>query len=260
MRAGLRGLQATCLLAGLWISSASSADRLGIALLHGKEGSPASLQPLADSLAAAGFLVDRPEMCWSGRRIYDRPYLDCLAEVDAATARLTSGGATAIVVIGMSLGGQAALAYGARRDGLKGIVAMAPAPPVQFVSQLPNIARSLAEARALIAAGKGDIPTTLSDRNDNKPSFDVRTTPKIYVSFLAPDSPAYMPANAARLKAPLLLVTGTHDFTQRDIASVFARLPSNPLNRLVRVDADHRGTPAAGREAILSWLKALAER
>ena len=39
-------------------------------------------------------------MCWSNRRIYDLPYIDCLREIDAATARLKSRGATEFFVAG----------------------------------------------------------------------------------------------------------------------------------------------------------------
>jgi hypothetical protein len=51
------------------------------------------------------------------------PFLDCLAELDPPIARLAGRGARAIVVAGMSQGGAAALAFGARRWGLAGIAA-----------------------------------------------------------------------------------------------------------------------------------------
>ena len=95
--------------------------------MHGKQSTPERMQKLADALSGAGYLVERPEMCWSERRIYDRPYLDCLADADAAVARLRSGGVSAVVVAGQSLGGNAALAYGARRDGLLGVITPAAA-------------------------------------------------------------------------------------------------------------------------------------
>ena len=56
----------------------------------------------------------------------DRPFLDCLAELEPPTARLTSRAARAIVVAGLSQGGLAALVFGARRLGLAGVIALAP--------------------------------------------------------------------------------------------------------------------------------------
>src|SRR5579862_4100985 len=100
--------------------------KTGIVLMHGKQGGPnqEELGGLHAALENAGYLVDMPEMCWSGSRIYDESYLDCFADIDAAIARLKAQGATQIVVAGHSLGGNAALGYGARHGGLKGIIAI----------------------------------------------------------------------------------------------------------------------------------------
>ena len=62
-------------------------ERLAVVLMHGKQSAPDEHQPLAEAIAGAGFLVERPEMCWSGRRIYDRSYLECLRDIDAAIDR-----------------------------------------------------------------------------------------------------------------------------------------------------------------------------
>jgi hypothetical protein len=91
-------------------------------------------------------------------------------------------------------------------------------------------------------------------------ALKVRTTAAIYVSFFGPESPAVMSANASRLKAPLLLVSGTNDPTQRGARMIFAQVPANPLNRLVEVDATHMGTPAASRPVLFQWLKELTGR
>jgi len=97
------------------------AQTIGIVLMHGKTGSPTSvINQLAIALQGAGYLVEAPEMCWSRRRIYDRPFLDCLTEIDSAIGRLKSRGAGRMVVAGMSQGGDAALVYGARHANLAG--------------------------------------------------------------------------------------------------------------------------------------------
>jgi esterase/lipase len=240
-------------------SVAAADDKLGIVLMHGKEGLPTHLHGLTTALNAAGYLVERPEMCWSRRRIYDQTYLDCLKDTDKAVEQLRAQGATAIVVAGMSQGGNAALAYGARRDGLKGIIALAPAPPVEFVSRRPDIAKSASDAQAMVSAGRGDRQATFTDVNMGRP-FEVATTANIYLSFFGPEAPGVMPDNAARLRAPVLIVSGTGDPTQRSIPYVFARAPTHRLNWHVTVAADHRGTPGAGREVVLSWLRMLAPR
>jgi esterase/lipase len=140
--------------------SRPASESVGIVLMHGKNGIPGSMQGLVDALEAAGYQIDRPEMCWSHWRIYDLSYLECLRDVDTAVQR-KSRGASRIIVGGQSLGANAALAFGATRDGLLGVIAMAPAHNPAHIIKSPEIARSLTEAHDLIAAGKGDVPARL---------------------------------------------------------------------------------------------------
>ena len=132
-------LLATCLA----FAAPARAETIGVVMMHGKTGTPAQFDGLAAAVEAAGFPVERPQMCWTRSRIYDRTYLDCLADADAAAARLKARGATGIVILGMSLGGNAALGYGARRPGLKGVIALAPASnPDQLRGASADRARS----------------------------------------------------------------------------------------------------------------------
>ena len=118
-----------CLVVGCFILAAPArAETLGIVMMHGKHGTPAQLQQLAATVADAGFLVERPEMCWSAARIY----------------------------------------------------------------------------------------------------------------------------------APLLMVSGNNDPTQLNAGNIFAHAPFDPRNKHLTVEADHLGTLAASAGAVLSWLKALA--
>ena len=249
--------------AALLAGGSARAETLGIVLIHGKQGTPGLFERMASGLENAGYLAERPEMCWSRERIYDLPYLDCLKDIDAATAKLRARGATGIVIAGQSLGGNGALGYGAHHADLKGIVAFAPAHAPQFLSQRPQIAQSLEKARALIAKGDGDVKATFNDVNtgrDGLVEYTVNVTPKVYLSFFAPDSPAVMPANAAKLTAPLLMISGRLDDTQRGAYGIFQAAPVNPLNRFVSVESHHMGTPSAGREAMMAWLKELSAR
>jgi pimeloyl-ACP methyl ester carboxylesterase len=238
------------------------AQTVGIVLIHGKQGMPGQFERMAGGLEGAGYLTERPEMCWSRRRIYDKPYLECIGELDVVVARLRLRGAREIVIAGMSLGGNGVLGYGARHDGLKGIVAFAPAHAPEFISRRPEISASLDRARTAIADGKGDVPATFSDVNTgpgtSNVEFTVTVTPRTYVSFFAPDSPAVMPTNAAKLKAPLLVISGTQDQTQRGARAIFEAAPSHALNRFVSIEATHMETPAKGREAMMTWLRELA--
>jgi esterase/lipase len=247
-----------CLTVGCLVLAASAhGETIGVVMMHGKHGTPAQLQQLAVTVADAGLLVERPEMCWSAARIYDRTYVECFADIDMAAARLKKQGATTIVVLGMSLGGNAALGFGARRQGLKAIIALAPAHAPELLRRRPEIAQSIARAQAAAEAGRGDEKATFDDVDLGR-IFSVSTTPAIYLSFFGPDSLAVMPENAAHLTAPLLMVSGNNDPTQSMAGNIFAHAAFDPRNKHVTVEADHLGTPAASAAVVLSWLKMLA--
>jgi pimeloyl-ACP methyl ester carboxylesterase len=226
---------------------------------HGKQSALHQHRPLADAIASAGYLVDQPEMCWSHRRIYDRSYPDCLGDIDDAVARLKARGASAFVIAGHSLGANGALAYGAANRGVKGIIALAPGHRPELLGTRPQIAQSLAAARRLVAEGRGNATATFTDFN-GEVAIAVTATANIYLSFFAPDSPAVMPANAARLTAPLLYVVGTDDPLQRGRQEIFAMAPPHPRNRYVTVRAGHFATSAAARDSVVTWLNELAGR
>lgn len=240
------------------ISAPVSAQTIGVVLMHGNTDSPSgSIALLATAMEGSGYLVEQPEMCWSYGRRRDRPFLDCLAELEAPVARLTGRGARAIVVAGMSQGGIAALAFGARRPGLAGIIALAPAgAPERLVTVFPQIAQSVAQARAMVATGRSDERSTFNDLNI-RGSFSINTTATIYLSFFDPTGPANMLDNTSRLREPLLWIAGTADRSQPGPGYAFSHAPANPLNRYVTVSADHLGTPTAAREAVLAWLREL---
>jgi pimeloyl-ACP methyl ester carboxylesterase len=238
---------------------ATAADGIGIVLLHGKQGMPSSpnLSALTDSLTKAGLLVERPEMCWSRQRIYDRTYPDCLKDIDAAVERLKGRGASVIVVAGQSLGANAAIGYGASRKNVAAIIGMAPAQDPQRLGRRKSIVAGLAQARALVAAGKGNAAVTFSDVNTGR-DFSVKTTPAIYLSFFAPDGPAALRVNTARLQLPLLWIAGTSDATQDNARQIFGTA-KNAKNRYQTVATDHFRTPDASAAVILPWLKQIAQ-
>ena len=236
---------------------AEAQERLAFVLMHGKQSAPDEHRPLADAVEALGVPVERPEMCWSARRIYDRPYLDCLREIDTAIERLRRRGATATIVAGHSLGANAALAYGARHE-VKGVAALAPGHRPEALAQRPRIAEELDRARALMAGGRHER-IGFVDFNGSL-QITVMATPAAYVSFFAADSPAVMPVNAARLNAPLLYVVGSQDPLQRGPEEIFEKAPPHALNRYVTVAARHFDTSAASAEAVVAWLRQLAAR
>lgn len=247
----------------LSIPRALSAEGIGIVLIHGKQGSPDRLvSKLANAMRAVGYKVDLPDMCWSNHRIYDLSYSDCFHDIDASIERLKSQGATAIVVGGHSLGGNATIGYGATHQGLLGLIGLAPAHNAAALARQSPIAESIKRAQDLVAQGKGDERTEFTDGNTGRNgsfNFEVTTTAKIYLSFFGPETTSNMETNVTKLTAPMLWVAGDKDPTQRRANDVFHGLPANPLNRFVLISAPHLQTPDESVDVVLPWLKELAQ-
>ena len=239
-----------------------AAERIGIVFMHGEAGAPGRvIVGLTDALEKAGYLVSRPDMCWSARRSYEASFSECLSTVDASIIKLKNLGATAIVVGGFGLGGNAAIAYGAGHPGLIGIIAVAPGHDAAKVAARPDIAESIARARDLVAAGKGDEEGDFADVSVGPSGFfrpRSQPRPPSTSASSGPIRGASIAANVAKAAAPLLWVAASdqsgEDAGQRE---VFASAPANPLNRFVSVGGGPLGAPEAAKADVLAWLKTL---
>lgn len=248
-----------CLL--LLIATPAGAARLqgvGVVFLHGKGvwagafdgGIPAALE-------AEGAVAAWPEMPWSFIRMYGATYEEAMQEVDTAVAGLRSRGATRIVVIGHSLGANAAIGYAARRHGVAAVVALSPAHLPETVEMRARTTDAIGKARALMAAGETSR-RIWPDRVQGIPTL-ATASPAVFLSMFDPDGPAVIPKNAAALHGvPLLWVVGRFDpiFARgRDYA--FLRAPENPKSQYIEVSAGHLAAPWVARSQVVEWVKSL---
>ena len=240
-----------------------AADKIGVVLMHGKWGTSKPKSPigkLATELKTAGFMVSMPSVAWSRSRYLDRDFEDAMADIDKAVEKLKSQGATKIVVGGQSMGANAALGYGARRDGLDGIMALAPGHIPENMDYQDRLGHAYKKAQTAVATGQGDDKGEYPDINQGKKKT-VSMTAHTYASWFSPNGPAHMPNNAANLKpgTPLLLMVGTKDsMYERGEAYAFAGAPDHPKNAYVVIDgASHKNTPYKGARQVIDWLKGL---
>lgn len=241
---------------------AEAQEKIGVVLMHGKGGTAMERSPvgkLASKLENAGFLVIAPDMPWSRSRGFDKTHKDSMAEIDEAVEDLKSDGATKIVVGGHSIGANAALAYGATRGGLAGVLAIAPGHIVDIEAFQNNMGSDYKRARKMIAAGKGDEEGEFKDYNQGRASTFFATA-DIYQSWFDPDGPANMPVNAANLKpgTPLMWIVGGNDrIVERGEEYVFAKAPAHDKSAYVVIGGGHGATPSKGKTEIIDWLKGL---
>ncbi|MFT3734580.1 MAG: alpha/beta fold hydrolase [Rhodocyclaceae bacterium] len=229
----------------------------GVVLLHGKETMPGNphIQKLAEALRGAGCKVVVPEMPWSRKRIYDATVDQAMEEIARAAEGLKAQGAKRIVIAGHSQGGNAAIRF-AVTHAPDAIVVLAPGHQPEFI--IRQTSNDVGRAQSLLAEGQGDVPATFKDVNVGH-NLDVRTTPRIYLSWLDPAGPAVMPANAAAIKraVPIFMAVGERDNVTRDRGYIFERAPAHSSSSYVVVDADHVGVPAAATPALIAWLARL---
>jgi pimeloyl-ACP methyl ester carboxylesterase len=256
MVAALTALAAFCL-----PGPAHSADLrgFGIVYLHGKGGWPGALNGgILSALQDEGAVVATPEMPWSFNRIYGATYDQAMSEIDAAVADLKAKGARRIVVIGHSLGANAAIGYAARHPDLAGIVALAPGHLPEAEGMRSHTESAIAEAKQLIAEGQGNVPKRFPDMAQGIPLI-ATATPVVYLSMFDPDGPAVIPRNAAAMAPiPFLWVVGTLDpIDRRGPEYAFNAGAKNPKSKYIEIFAGHLTTPLASRKQVVEWINSL---
>jgi len=233
-----------------------SGEKIGVVLMHGKGGTLKYVSSLGSALNGAGVLVETPLMPWSRDRIYDKGYEESMAEIDTYVARLKAAGAKRIVVAGHSIGANAALGYGARREGLSGVILLA----YGHVPGIPGFARKLFEsthrAQTMISAGKGEESAIFKDSGGGNST--ATSSANDLFSWFDPRGPAIISKNARKVKpnTPVLCIDGSSDPRQRCNMIMF-RLPKNPMNRDMMVNAGHLGTPSSSVKEVIDWLRTL---
>ncbi len=238
-------------------AQSTKAAEIGIVLMHGKWGQPGGLSKVATELRAAGAIVEVPKMPWSRDRRYATSYDGAMAEIDAAVARLKANGAKRILVGGQSMGANAALGYGARREGLAGVFLLAPGHVPGIPGFDKRLAQSVARARDLVASGKGATKATFKDTNQGRDE-NVTATASDYLSWFDPTGPAVMKTNASRLKpgTPIFCADGTKEKNPR-CPYVLGNLPRQVKRAHVSVNADHRGVSEAAVRELVEWMREL---
>ena len=236
---------------------------LGVVYLHGKAGWPGGMNGgIIGELKEEGAVVAAPEMPWSFHRRYDATFDQAMTEIDAAIASVKAEGANRIVLLGHSLGANAAIGYAARHPGLAGVVALAPGHLPEVDNMRSFVSDGVARAQSLIAAGQGNVPHSFPDMAQGIP-LTTTATPVVYLSWFDPDGPSVIPKNAAIIGAaaspvPLLWVVGKLDpIYRRGPEYAFDSLAKNAKSKYLEIFAGHLTTAVAGRRQVIDWIKGL---
>lgn len=238
-------------------------ERVGVLMLHGK--SPGSNQDpnfagMKGTLEREGWLVAFPDMPWSRTRYLDGHWDKAMGEIAAHVKALQDQGATRIVLMGHSLGVPAAMSHAARGGTVHGLVLLAPGhvPRGYYTApRLKPVRESIDEARALVAAGKGDETQRFIDINQGN-AQPVIATPKNFLSYFDPESDADMGMTAPRIPAsvPVFTAIGEKDPLFKSVRGYYVdKLPAHPQSHYLEVKGGHLDTPREASEQIVAWIK-----
>lgn len=262
-----RGLRASevllALVLGLSACGLWAQEKVGVLLLHGKSpgsNSDPSMRSLMHRLERDGMEAVFPQMPWSRTRYLDGNWDGAMREMQEHVAGLRAKGATRIVIVGHSMGSPAALSYAARHGGVDALVLFAPGHvPRSYYSstKLVTVRQSIDEARAMLAAGKGEEVANFNDINQGR-AQNVRMKAVDYLSFFDPGSDAEMGVTAPRVPADVAVLTviGNSDPLFSRVRDYFHdKLPHNPKTQLLEVTATHLTTPEVATPQAIEWIK-----
>lgn len=182
-----------------------AAGEVGVLLCHGFTGSPQSLRPWADHLAAAGYTVRLPLLPGHGTRWQDANRTGFADWLGAATASLVELGSRcrAVVVCGLSMGGTLTLRLAELHPGrISGIVLVNPS-----IMTLRRDMKFLPVIKYLVPSLKG-IASDIADPAAAEDGYD--RTPLKAADSLRRAWPVVR-ADLASIRMPVLLLHSATD-------------------------------------------------
>jgi carboxylesterase len=227
----------------------------GVLVLHGFTGSPASMRPLAEAAAAAGFSVELPRLPGHGTSLEDMKATDwadwsgaALAAYDELAARCE-----AVAVVGLSMGG-ALTAHVAQQRDVAGCVFINP-----LVKPVPE--ELYAGLLELLEAGVEEFESVGEDiKREGVSEGSYPATPLVCAKSLF-DGVAVLNAGLESISAPGLLLQSREDHvvTADNGDELVARI-SGPLERIWLENSYHVATLDHDQALVESATVAFLER
>jgi carboxylesterase len=201
---------------------------IGALLLHGFSGSPASMRPLGEFLAAHGVAVNGPRLPGHGTSPEDlagTTWEQWFAEGESALAELESR-SSAVICVGLSMGGALAVHMATRHhDRLRGLVVINP-----YVHD-PRLAAA-AVGRLFMKSIKG-VVNDIKKPGQDEVGYDripTRVLPSLNQLLKSAES------DLPRISLPLLVFSSPEDHTVKPAnARLFAERAGSKDKELVRL-------------------------
>ncbi len=212
--------------------------RIGVLLSHGFTGSPASITPWGESLAAHGYAVEVPRLPGHGtswQQMNKTGWQDWYAEIVRAFDKLDAEN-DAVVVCGLSMGGALVLRLAADRpDHIAGVVVVNPAVGTERKDVL------------LLPVLKHVIPSFPGIANDiKKPGVEEHGYTKTPLRAAASMFAGYkqLRADLAKITAPMLYLRSSVDHVVDGLSEqvILTRISSRDVTKTMLEDSYHVAT------------------
>jgi carboxylesterase len=244
------------LLPGAAPYAAGSGGALGVLLCHGFTGTPSSLRPWAEHLAAAGLTVELPLLPGHGTRWQDlnrTTYEDWYAVVEAALHRLGEC-CERVVVTGLSMGACLALRLAEEHpDAVAGLVLVNPsvARTNRRLLALPLLRRLLPSMPPIGSDIKR--PGVVEEAYDRLPLTALASLTKLWL---------LTAADLSRVQAPLLVFRSREDHVVEAVntAIILRGVSSVEATERVLEDSYHVATLDNDAEVLFAESLAFARR
>lgn len=227
-------------------------------LIHGKWSHPNTplLRILEKELKEKNYIVIKPNMPWSRTRQYDQTYELALQDLAKIIQQHRREGIKKIVLIGHSLGANAAIAYQSYIGDADAIVAITPGHiPYLMCKRNKHHEYVIKKAEDNLKRNKNKTLIDFIDLNCgiNK-KFTVSAD--IFFSYFNPAGLGHMPATIKKFKksTPLLYIEGATDYIHTGPDCVFSRAPYHPLSTYMLTSGNHMTTTEISSKQITSWL------
>jgi carboxylesterase len=194
-------------LAGCDAWSHVAGSRVGVLVVHGFTGTPASVRGIAEAMAAAGYDVELPRLPGHGTTVDDMLATDWSAwsgEVSRAVERLRAR-VSNVVAVGQSMGGTLVLRAALDHPAISALVCINPLTRVRDAETLAML-DDLLEDGIAVAPGEG---SDIADPDASDIAY--AGTPIAPLKSLLLDGVAPIADRYGELTVPLRLFTSRHD-------------------------------------------------
>lgn len=220
---------------------------VGVLVLHGFTGNPASMRTLAERLAAAGHTVDLPRLPGHGTVVEDMIPTGWTDWLDAAEARYAALAERCeqVVVAGLSMGGALTAWLGSEHREIAGLVCIN-----AVVSVPPGMREAVNEVLASGADRMDGIGSDIADPEVTERAYAETPLAPMLTMFDAADN---LGDRLGRITSPILIVTSTQDHVvPPENSDVLAREVSGPVERLRCERSYHVVTQDYDKEAVFA--------